>query len=305
MLAGAVLPVDWLGEEVQMGKPLTITVRFQTGEPGGLRIASRKNWSGQGLAFPRAIYLEVRGDKEYGRAGVLGRTGVYVLWGSPNAEKPSVYVGQGKLIDRFEQHYKDVGKKWWTDAVVFTSTDNQGMDPGHRSHIEARLLRLAAEAKRCTLDNDTSPGLPSISEDSTADAEEYLDNMLLCLPLLGVNFFEQPPVMDERLILFLDARGIRARGYQSAEGFVVLAGAQAVKEHKRSLYLRYINLRNDLLKEGILKDKGGAEYQLVQDHTFTSPSAAASVLFGAVGGPINWKDAQGRSLVELARGSKA
>ena len=279
-----------------MGK--TFNVSFQTGDPGGVRIVKRSNWSGQGLAFPRAIYLEVRGDREHGRTGALGRTGVYVLWGSTGSGKPLVYVGEGKLSDRLESHYKN--KEWWTDAVVFTSKDSQGLDPGHRGHIEASLLRLAAEAKRCTLDNDTSPRLPSISKESEEDAEEYLGDMLLCLPLLGVNFFEQPRTLGGRQDLFLKGKGITAQGYQSLEGFVVLAGARAVKKETRSMYARYTNLRNDLLAEGILKDDGGATYELVRDHTFTSSSAAASVLFGRTSaGTQNWKDDQGRLLGDL------
>ena len=52
----------------------SVRIFMPTGEPEGLRIIEKSNWTGQGLFFPRSIYSHVRDREE------LTRTGVYVLW---------------------------------------------------------------------------------------------------------------------------------------------------------------------------------------------------------------------------------
>ena len=51
-----------------MGKGLGFSVRIfiPTGEPEGLRVIEKSNWTGQGLFFPRAICPEVRVAKAIG-----------------------------------------------------------------------------------------------------------------------------------------------------------------------------------------------------------------------------------------------
>ena len=98
-------------------------------------------------------------------------------------------------------------------------------------NLEARLVRLADETKRCELDNGNVPTVPSLSDADTADAESYLADLLLCLPLMGVGFFEKPksPTRSTR-DLFLNAKGIRARAFEEVAVLVVRADSQAVKK---------------------------------------------------------------------------
>ena len=278
-----------------MGKQLGFSVRIfiPNGEPEGLRIIEKSNWTGQGLFFPRAIYSEVRALEE------LKRTGVYILWGpSESGELPYVYVGEGDtLLGRFDSHSKK--KDFWTHAVAFSSKD-QNLNKAHVQYLEAQLVRLAAEAKRCELDNANTPQPPSLSDADAADAELYLADMLLCLPIVGVSFFEIPHAQEEeRQALFLKAKGISARGYEDATGFVVQAGAQAVKEESASIHNFLSSLRKDLLSRGLLEDDGTV-YRLTQDYPFGSPSTASAVLLGQNrSGREDWKDRNGRSLKRI------
>ena len=59
-----------------MSERLGFSVRIfvPSGEPEGLRIIEKSNWTGLGLVFPRSLFAEVRHRKE------LNRTGVYILW---------------------------------------------------------------------------------------------------------------------------------------------------------------------------------------------------------------------------------
>ena len=98
-------------------------------------------------------------------------------------------MGEGDvLLPRLDSHAKN--KDFWTHGVAFTSKD-QSLNKAHVQHLEARLVQLAAEAKRCELDNANIPQMPSLSAADKTDAELYLADMLLCLPVIGVSFFEK------------------------------------------------------------------------------------------------------------------
>jgi hypothetical protein len=275
----------------------SVRIFIPTGDPEGLRIIEKSNWTGQGLMFPRALFPEVRQRPE------LQRTGVYVLWGpSESGQLPRVYVGEGDFVrDRLDQHYKQ--KDFWTHAVVFISKD-QNLNKAHVQYLEARLAALAQEAKRAVLDNSNVPQLPVLSEADRADAEAFLADILLCLPVLGVNVFEKPKISasteSERVQeLFLRAKGIEARGIYTAEGFIVRAGSQAVKKESPSIYNHWKDLRRSLIENRIFQDEGD-HYRLTQDYTFNSPSMAAGILLGRpANGRIEWKDAKGRTLKEI------
>ena len=141
---------------------------------------------------------------------------------------------------------------------------------------------------------------PSLSDADTADAELYLADMLLCLPVVGVDFFEKPRAQEKNnRDLVLRAKGVQARGYESVEGFVVRSRSEAVKDEVPSIHSHLSDLRKVLISLGILKD-GGTVYRLTQDYEFKSPSNASGVLLGkSSNGRAEWKDSKGRSLKEI------
>jgi len=182
---------------------------------------------------------------------------------------------------------------------VFTSKD-QNLNKAHVEHLEARLVALANEAKRCELDNGNVPQLPALSEADRADAESFLADILLCLPVVGVNVFEKSSARGAKSQdLFLKARGIEARGADEVEGFVVRAGSTAAKTETPSMQAWLKPLRKTLVDSGVLVDAGEV-FRLAQDYSFPSPSTAAAVLLGRnENGRTAWKDAKGRTLKEI------
>lgn len=271
----------------------SVRIFIPTGEPEGLRIVEKSNWTGHGLVFPRAQFVEARRRPE------LKRTGVYVLWGpSESGQLPRVYVGEGEVVlPRLEQHMRQ--KEFWTHAAVFTSKD-QNLNKAHVQYLEARLVALAAEAKRAELDNGNVPQLPALSEADRADAEGFLNDLLLCLPVVGMSLFEKAGASGlPALELLLRAKGIEARGLDGAEGFVVRAGSQAVKEEVPSIHAYMADLRRSLLAQGVMEPTSTG-YRLTQDYIFNSPSTAAGVLLGRpANGRTEWKHADGRTLKQI------
>ena len=183
--------------------------------------------------------------------------------------------------------------------MAFTSKD-QNLNKAHVQYLEARLVAIANEAKRCELDNSNVPQLPSLAEADGADAELYLDDMLLCLPVIGVEFFEKPAAQAATAVsLRLSGKGVEARGYEEAGGFVVRIDSRAVKDEVPSIAAAITDLRKVLVTKGVLVEEKNT-YRLTQDYVFNSPSQAADVLQGnSSNGREAWTDAQGRTLKKI------
>ena len=277
----------------------SVRIFVPSGEPDGLRTVEKSNWIGHGVVFPRSEFAEARQRPE------LKRAGVYMLWGpGESGQLPRLYVGEGEVVlPRLDQHAKS--KDFWTRAVVFTSKD-QHLNKAHVQYLESRLVALANEVKRCELDNGNVPQPPALSEADTADAEAFLDDLLLCLPVVGMGLFEKPRTAvrssDE---LFLRSKGIEATGLDSAEGFIVRAGSTAVIDELPSIHAYMSDLRETLKKNGVLV-AAGEVLKLTQDYTFSSPSTAAGVLVGSpANGRVDWKDSNGRTLKEIQEAAAA
>jgi hypothetical protein len=272
----------------------SVRVFLPDGDPAGVKVIEKSNWTGTGLVIPRALFADAKKRPE------LDRAGVYLLVGeSDSGPLPVVYVGEGDPVrPRLEDHGRK--KDFWTHAVIFTSKD-QGLNKAHVQRLESRLVELAAGAKRCVLDNGNVPQAPSLSEADTAEVEGFLDDIRLCLPTLGYSYFEQAvaAIAAAADVLTVKARGIEARGLETPQGFVVHAGSRAAKDEVGSLHAYLHEIRAELIRQGVFRD-AGAEYELAQDYTFASPSTAASVMVGRnMNGREEWKTASGRTLKSI------
>ena len=271
----------------------SVRIFIPEGEPEGVRIIEKSNWTGKGIVFPRSRFAQVRKREE------VKRTGVYVLWGpDESSHLPRAYVGQGdSLLSRLVIHFRE--KDFWTHAVAYISKDHS-LNKAHAHYLEARMLKLAQEAKRCELDNEKNSNKPSLSDADEADAELYLADMLLCLQMVGVSFFEKPqePVREPQELI-LRGKCIEARGYEGVGEFVVRSGSLTVKEEVDSIPTTLSDLRRTLCKQEILKDIGG-QYRFDQDYGFSSPSKSAGVILGrSCNGRTEWQDSEGKTLKQI------
>lgn len=169
-----------------MPDPFTIRIFVPDGDPEGVRLIDRMNWTGLGLAFPRAKWADVRQRPE------LLRTGVYILVGyaKPEDELPTVYIGQADGVrGRIDSHHG--AKDFWDSGIVFVSSSG-GLNRAHVTWLEYALVKRAAEAKRCHMDNGNAPQEPALSEAEKADTRAFLREILQILPLVGLRAFEIP-----------------------------------------------------------------------------------------------------------------
>lgn len=292
----------------QRRSAFTISIFVPDGNPEGLKIVEKTNWTGKAVVSSRSQFPEVRKRPEF------EQTGVYLLIGTlDTADLPVIYVGEGDPVKpRLDQHFTE--KDFWTWSVLFTS---KNLNKAHVQYLEARLVALAKEAKRCELDNANNPQLPTLSESDEAWMEGFLGEMLSIYPILGLSVFETPsspppaptsgtatPVASSfaeptKLVLYIRAKGLQARGFEAPEGFVVAAGSYAVQEIQPSMPDSSRERRETLIKQGVLVNDG-KYLKFTQDYTFGSPSGSADVILGSsVNGRTEWKDIQGRTLKQL------
>ena len=281
-------------QDMPHARPFSIRIFCPDGNPVGLRILSKSNWTGCGVVCPRSILPIVKSRKEFTLPGV------YVLVGPPeDGELPKIYVGEGDPVGpRLEQHYAN--KEFWTWSVFFVSTDSS-LNKAHVQHLEARLLDMAKQAKRATLDNANTPQMPALSEAERADAESFLADMLSIFPLVGLTVFEKTMIVksNSRQEFKIEAKGIAARGHETPDGFIVLHGSTAVCCEVASIHRYLSDLRKELQLQGVLVRRED-HLEFAQDYLFNSPSTAAGVVQGrSANGRIDWKDITGRTLREF------
>jgi hypothetical protein len=277
-----------------MATPYSIRIFQLDGDPNGVRTIEKSNWTGQGLAFPRALLAEASKRKE------LKRTGVYVLFGeSDQSSFPAIYVGEGDpILNRLRSH--DASKDFWTFGVSFTSKD-ESLNKAHVQYLESRLIGLASASKRCVIQNGNEPELPSLSEADQADAEAFLQEMLLCLPSIGMGMFQQRAsnAASSAELLHIDGKGVKASGVDTPEGFLVKKGSRASKQDTPTMAERTKVLRSNLLSMGVLREDPDA-YVFLQDYLFNSSSSASNIILARYSsGPSNWKNSSGKTLGEI------
>ena len=278
-----------------MSRPTSIRIFLTDGTPDGIRVVEKSNWTGRAIVGSRSQLVEALERDE------LGRPGVYVLAGTDDDGEQRLYVGEADVLGgRLRSHASR--KDFWTWFVAFTAAD-ESLNKAHVRYLESRLLVLAKTANQWVVENTAAPNQPPMSEADRADADWFLDEMLLIYPILGIDAFEAAatdPAPDAQAeALTMTGRGVDARGRETKDGFVVLAGSRARIQETESAKAWLRDRRQQLLARGVL-ERDGSHYVFTQDYRFSSPSAASSVLAGgSSNGWKAWKTPDGMTLKAL------
>ncbi len=96
-------------------------------------------------------------------------------------------------------------------------------------------------------------------------------------------------------LFFINARGVKASGVVTENGFKVFAGSYVMPTHKPYLAKSIIQHRDQCRADGTIVND-----HLTRDIEFGSSSTAAYFLFGAnASGPATWKNADGITMAQL------
>jgi len=172
--------------------PFTIRIFVSDGDPEGVRIIDRMNWTGLGIVFPRAKWADARKRPEF------AKTGIYILVGykAEDDDLPTIYIGQADGVgNRIESHIQK--KDFWDWGIVFVSASG-GLNRAHVTWLEYALVQRANDTKRCHLDNGNAPQEPAMTEAEKADTKGFLKEILQILPLVGLRAFEYPKAITPK-----------------------------------------------------------------------------------------------------------
>lgn len=277
-----------------MSLAYVIRILVTTGDPDGVRVVEKSNWTGRGMIFARS-------DLAVPTLAQLTSPGIYVLLGEdPDGQfDQRVYIGEGEDVGkRLSSHVRDDAKDFWTKTVTFTSKDST-LNKAHIRHLESRLIGLAHSTHKAGLANLTKPMPPPMSDSDFAEAEGFLAEMLAIFPVIGVDVFDKPAsVVATRSLFRISGPEASGCGEERSDGFLVLAGALARAKVAPALSQSTVRLRDRLISTGLLVVEGG-QLRLTEDYLFKSPSTAAEVLLSrSANGRTEWVDEEGVTLKE-------
>jgi Domain of unknown function (DUF4357) len=273
----------------------TIKIFLIDGDPNGRMSCELSNWSGKAYKIPR-IKIKECIDRDD-----LGSTGVYLLFGKDEEGKDQVYIGEAEtILKRLNQQLTQ--KDFWHETIVFISKD-ENLNKAHIKYLENRLHDIATSSNRYKIENSIIPTQSSISESDRAEMEEFIDNIKLLVNTLGHKVFEEKreykSKQKQQIFYLKAARGADAQGEPTSDGFVVFKGSKAAGSTVASITPSFLNLRNKLIKEAVLVNKGDY-FEFPDDYIFSSPSTAACMVLGRnANGLTEWKLKEGKSLKEF------
>lgn len=289
----------------------SINLFLMDGDASGRIKCTLANWTGVAYKIPRTELDKCKERDD------LKQSGVYFLFGtSDTTGKGVVYIGQAGarkngegILNRLQEHKRNPEKDYWTEAIVFT-TSNNSFGPTEISYLENRFCNLAIAANRYEVKNGNDPTPGNITEEKESEMEEFVDYAKVIIGTLGHKLFEPvtkptvkkqedavPATTEEPIKLHLSRKvknvgTIEADGMQTAEGFAVLHGSHISPENDDTI--------PDAIKERRKQAKIDEQGILQEDVLFTSPSGAAMFVIGkSANGLTSWRTADNKTLKSL------
>lgn len=284
----------------------SINLYLMDGTANGRMKCTLANWTGVAYKIPRT---ELEKCKE---RDDLKQSGVYFLFGTSDQTGDNiVYIGQAGvrkngegILYRLQEHKRNPDKDYWTEAVVFT-TSNNSFGPTEISYLENRFCNLATEAKRYTVKNGNDPTSGNITEEKESELEEFIDYSKIVMGTFGHKIFEpvvvipiapisEPSIDDQEPMLYLKTAKANAAGRRTNEGFVVFQGSTVSEKPTKSCPDTIQHLREQYA------EKIDSNNVLSEDTLFRSPSAAAGfVTYASANGLIMWANNDGKTLKDI------
>ncbi len=167
-----------------------VTIQLLDGEGYGKRLVEIGNWVGKAYFAPRNLLAELLIENED-----TDKPGVYCLkYLDPENGREIVYIGEAdNLAVRLRSHLANKDKNHFVEAMFFIS-HNDWLTKTQVKYLEHKLVKLALERKAQIL-NRNAPSRPRIQGSEINDLEDFLERILLLLPIMGFKFMIDEPLM--------------------------------------------------------------------------------------------------------------
>jgi hypothetical protein len=200
--------------------------------------------------------------------------------------------------------------------------------------MEHKAIATAIEVGRYELKNGNNGNKPHTPDPLRADCEELFHTLDILLSTLGQPIFESininstneiqveptfstlteinkqnevvsPQTIDsahEPMLFYFKTKEATAKGFYDDDGFVVLAGSLILKRNAPSIAKVIIKIKNNLLKNGVLREIDDNVYELMESYLFKTPSEGSQLVAGCSNnGWTVWKNASGQTLSDIYR----
>ena len=230
----------------------------------------------------------------------INHAGIYFLLGeSPNGV-PTIYIGQanarknGKgLVQRLNEHKNDANE--WNEIIILTRQSDT-LDAAELNYLENKFTNLAQNVNRYLVINKCDPSKGNISEEKQSEMDEFIENCLSIVGILGLKAFEKIGRKTFRrgskneMIIFESQGKFKAQATISNQGFILLKGSQISSSTTKAVGKSTIALRNQY------SNKVNSDNLTTEDIIFNTQSAAASFVTGcSTSGNYFWKTPDGKS----------
>lgn len=232
----------------------------------------------------------------------LKHGGIYFLLGERDELKLTC-VGQAakNLFEQLNEHDRETDKNFWTEAIVFTTTNNSFGEP-ELLWLENKFCDLAKSTERIIVKIGNDSALENTTVEETNRLESYSEFAQQALDKLNTGNLESLPVeTSAEEIFYLShfvkkfGRTVNAQMKRTPKGYSVLAGSEISPVNTRTL------------SEQIQKQRRSAKFDangnLLETVEFSSSSDAAAFVIGdKVDGSSEWKTRDGVTLKNFLQG---
>lgn len=173
-----------------MGSRLKVMkLLLQDGTLEGLLTVEDSSWNnGTFLSCPRENINNLLAQEE------VNRYGVYLL-----LSDSKVYVGQStQLKQRIEQHI--LGKDWWQRVIVLT-TKTDSLNKSDIDYLESVLIEKSIICGTLDSENKNKGNKQKVDKFRKAELDEFLDEALFILELIGVTVFSKGTAKKQSTII--------------------------------------------------------------------------------------------------------
>ena len=285
---------------------------MEYGDPNEFRTAELPSSNFHAVAFPRKHIDQLKGKV----LEIFEGAGVYILIGpTTSRSKREVYIGESsrKVINRIRNHNNPKNKEYkefWESVVIITTNNNEIIS--RTKFIEGELIRYEGMNRNWNIVNSNSSSYKSknLSASDEDFVLEFIDASKLMLACLGYNLLHKSvkSTKPTSKILLRSVSEAKSRRKMTAKficrglggvyaemtidpngGFVVSRGSIARGRLATSLALRKKSDRQNLIRSGILKERGD-NFVFTKDYTFGNVSSAATQVMGCHrSGNETWK----------------
>ncbi len=268
-----------------------INLVLHNGTPYGVKTAELSNWNGKVVICPRSAL------KQLTNLDIADSPAVYLLY---NRDDNFLYVGETDSLHARITHHTQT-KDFWEEFIACTSPE---LTKTEVKYLEHTLHKRLQKDGLVNLQNNVSPKTPTIRKEIQDAMDEFIDHVSDILLSLGFTFMgasaEVHKSAEQGIRVYCEGKEAKAEGVYGESGLLVKAGSIFRAEMVPSIQDKYKQLQQTLLSKGVLVPEDEQTLRLTEDHLFSSPSAAASLVLGSSSnGLAKWKTEDGVSVKDL------